>query len=51
MNPTALIVMLTTIIVVTLVTAYFFFRVLNTPPRTEPDSYSEKEDGPVKKNK
>lgn len=45
MNPTALIVMLTTFVVVTLVTGYFFFRVLITPAKPEPDSYSEQEDG------
>lgn len=24
--------------------AYFFFKVLNTPPKQEPDSYSENDD-------
>ena len=43
MNPTALIVMLTTLTVVTLVTGYFFFRVLTTPPKPEPDSFAENE--------
>jgi hypothetical protein len=50
MNPSALIVMLTTLTVVTLVTGYFFFRVLTTPPKPEPDSYTES-DGEAGKNR
>ncbi len=41
MNPTALLVMVTTLLTVTLVTGYFFFRVLTTPPKPEPDSFTE----------
>ncbi len=31
-------------VLVTIITAYFFFKVLNTPARPEPDSYSENDD-------
>lgn len=43
MNSSALIMMLATEIVVTLVTIYFFVKVLKTPPKQEPDSFSENE--------
>lgn len=41
MNTTALILMLTVQIAVTCITLYFFWKVLKTPPRPEPDSYDE----------
>ena len=41
MNSSALIMMLATEIVVTLVTIYFFMKVLRTPPKREPDSFTE----------
>lgn len=41
MNSEALILLLVTQIMVTCVTCYFFYRVLTTPPRPEPDSYSD----------
>lgn len=31
---------------VTLISGYFFYRVLVTPPKPEPDSYSENDDDP-----
>ena len=31
---------------VTLITGHFFYRVLVTPPKPEPDSYSENDDDP-----
>ncbi len=46
MSTTALIFMVTTYSVVTFVTVYFFWRVLKTPPKKEPDSYSENDDVP-----
>ncbi|WP_190277451.1 hypothetical protein [Adhaeribacter rhizoryzae] len=46
MNTLALSVMLFTMISVTVVTIYFFIKVLNTPPRPEPDSFSENDDVP-----
>ena len=44
MSSSALIMMIATVSVVTLVTAYFFYPVLKTPPREEPDSFSENDD-------
>ena len=41
MNTSALILMVSTQLAVTLVTVYFFYRVLTSKPREEPDSYSE----------
>ena len=46
MNTSALIMMVGTILIVTLFTLYFFFRVLKTPPRPEPDSFTENDDEP-----
>lgn len=48
MNTSALVVMLSTITVVTSLTVYFFIRVLRTPPKPEPDSYSENDDEPAR---
>lgn len=44
MNTSALIVMLTTIGLVTFLMIYFFMKVINTPPRPEPDSYIDNDD-------
>lgn len=44
MNSSALIMMLVTEIVVTVVTIYYFVKVLKTPPKPEPDSYSENDE-------
>ena len=41
MNTSALILMLSSVITVTGFTLYFFYRVLTTPPKSEPDSYFE----------
>jgi hypothetical protein len=41
MSTAALTMMLVTEIVITLVTVYFFYKVLTTPPKPEPDSFSE----------
>ena len=44
MSSIALIMMISTITVVTVITGYFFWKVLKTPPREEPDSFSENDD-------
>jgi len=44
MTNTALITMLVTEIIVFGITAYFFYRVLTTKPKAEPDSFSENDD-------
>lgn len=44
MNTAALIMMIATQGVVIAITGYFFYRVLTTPPKQEPDSYSENDD-------
>lgn len=44
MSSIALIMMISTITVVTVITGYFFWKVLKTPPKEEPDSYSENDD-------
>lgn len=44
MNTSALVIMLTTMSLVTGMTLYFFYRVLTTPPRPEPDSYLDNDD-------
>jgi heme/copper-type cytochrome/quinol oxidase subunit 2 len=41
MSTIALLMMIPTVTVVTFVTVYFFWKVLKTPPKTEPDSYYE----------
>jgi len=41
MNTSALVLMLASMLTVTGFTLYFFFRVLTTPPKPEPDSFSE----------
>jgi hypothetical protein len=44
MNTNALILMITTHAVVTAITVWFFWKVLTTPSKPEPDSYSENDD-------
>ena len=44
MSSIALFMMISTISVVTIVTGYFFWKVLKTPPREEPDSFSENDE-------
>ncbi len=44
MNTEALILMIATQGIVISFTAYFFYRVLTTPPRPEPDSFTENND-------
>jgi hypothetical protein len=46
MSNSALILMIVVQVSVTLITGYFFYRVLVTPPKPEPDSYSENDDDP-----
>lgn len=40
MNTSALIMLLSTEIIVSAITIYFFWKVLTTKPKDEPDSYS-----------
>ena len=44
MTTSALIMYVVTITTVTVITAYFFWKVLKTPPKQEPDSFSENDD-------
>lgn len=44
MSTEGLTMMLVTEITVTLITVYFFLKILNTPNKAEPDSYSENDD-------
>ena len=44
MNTEALILMIATQGIVIGFTLYFFYKVLTTPPRPEPDSFSENDD-------
>ncbi len=44
MNTSALFMMLSTILIVTATTIYFFVKVLKTPAKPEPDSFSENDD-------
>ncbi|MDC0579386.1 hypothetical protein OAP11_01345 [Bacteroidia bacterium] len=46
MSNSALILMIVVQVSVTLISGYFFYRVLVTPPKPEPDSYSENDDDP-----
>jgi hypothetical protein len=41
MNTSALILMVVTQVSVIGITGYFFYRVFTTPPRSEPDSFTE----------
>jgi hypothetical protein len=44
MNTSALIMMVSVESVVLILTAWFFYKVLTTKPKPEPDSYSENDD-------
>jgi hypothetical protein len=44
MNSSALILMISVQLVVTILTGWFFYKVLVTKPKAEPDSYSENDD-------
>jgi hypothetical protein len=44
MNTTALVMMLVTEIIVTVITVYYFVKVLRTPPKPEPDSFTDNDD-------
>jgi hypothetical protein len=46
MTPAALTMMLFAQVTVTVVTLYFFWRVLTTPPKKEPDSYEDNDNEP-----
>lgn len=46
MNSTALILMVTVQATVLCITGYFFYRVLTTPAKPEPDSFSENDEEP-----
>ena len=50
MKTEALITMLLAVGTVTAVTGYFFYLVLSTPPKQEPDSYEDNDDELVRKN-
>jgi hypothetical protein len=41
MSTSALFTMVVTEVAITLITVYFFRKVLKTPPKPEPDSYTE----------
>lgn len=47
MNSEALVTMLCVQLPVIAITVYFFYRVLTTPPKAEPDSFSDNEGGKV----
>lgn len=44
MNTSALILMISVQLIVTALTGWFFYKVLVTKPKAEPDSYSENDD-------
>jgi hypothetical protein len=46
MSTSAIIMMVLVQTTVTIITGYFFYKVLATPPKPEPDSYSENDDEP-----
>lgn len=46
MSTGAFLMMVIVQVATTLITAFFFWKVLKTPPRPEPDSYSENDDDP-----
>jgi len=50
MKTEALITMLTAVGTVTAVTGYFFYLVLSTPPKQEPDSFSDNDEESLRKN-
>lgn len=46
MSTSALIMMIVTEATITIITVYFFWKVLKTPPKKEPDSFSENDSEP-----
>jgi hypothetical protein len=50
MNTTALITMILAQGTVTFIAIYFFYKVLTTPPKREPDSYSDNDDEVIRQN-
>lgn len=50
MKTSALITMLSAVGTVTAVTGYFFYLVLSTPPKQEPDSYEDNDEELVRQN-
>lgn len=44
MNSSALFLMIATEVIITGITVYFFWKVLRTPPKPEPDSFSENDE-------
>jgi hypothetical protein len=44
MSTSALVMMIVTEATITVITGYFFWKVLKTPPKKEPDSFSENDD-------
>ena len=50
MKTEALITMLSAVGTVTAVTGYFFYLVLSTPPKQEPDSYEDNDEELKRKN-
>lgn len=44
MHTVSVIMMVTTQVAVTAITGYFFWKVLTTPPKSEPDSYAENDE-------
>jgi hypothetical protein len=46
MNTSAIILMVSVQLTVICCVGYFYFKVLTTPPRPEPDSYAENDEDP-----
>jgi hypothetical protein len=46
MNPNALTIMLVTELTISAFTVYYFWKVVTTPPKAEPDSYTGNDDVP-----
>jgi len=46
MSTSALTIMLITEVTITAFTLYYFWKVVTTPPRAEPDSYAANDDEP-----
>lgn len=46
MSTSAIVLMVIVQGTVTVITAYYFFKVLRTPPKPEPDSFEENDDEP-----
>jgi len=44
MSTSALVMMIVTEVVITVITGFFFWKVLKTPSKNEPDSFSENDD-------